>query len=43
MAGARGLLGGGYTASWVIAQTQRFAAAVPLAPVTDWLIPTPEG
>lgn len=27
---------GGYMASWLITQDQRFAAAVPISPVTDW-------
>jgi dipeptidyl aminopeptidase/acylaminoacyl peptidase len=27
---------GGYMAAWLITQDQRFAAAVPMAPVTDW-------
>jgi dipeptidyl aminopeptidase/acylaminoacyl peptidase len=27
---------GGYMSSWIITQTTRFAAAVPVAPVTDW-------
>ena len=28
---------GGFMSSWIITQTDRFAAAVPEAPVTDWL------
>ncbi|MGY2373999.1 S9 family peptidase [Pseudomonas sp. SDO524_S393] len=28
---------GGYIASWLITQDQRFAAAVPIAPVTHWV------
>lgn len=28
---------GGYIASWLITQDQRFAAAVPIAPVTNWV------
>ena len=28
---------GGFMTSWLITQDQRFAAAVPLAPVTDWV------
>lgn len=28
---------GGFMSSWLITQTTRFAAAVPLAPVTDWV------
>ncbi len=28
---------GGYMSSWLITQDQRFAAAVPVAPVTDWV------
>jgi dipeptidyl aminopeptidase/acylaminoacyl peptidase len=34
-----GLIGGsygGFMASWLVTQDQRFAAAVPVAPVTDW-------
>lgn len=34
-----GLIGasyGGYMTSWLVTQDQRFAAAVPIAPVTDW-------
>lgn len=27
---------GGYMASWLVTQDDRFAAAVPMAPVTDW-------
>lgn len=28
---------GGYMASWIITQTERFAAAMPFSPVTDWV------
>jgi dipeptidyl aminopeptidase/acylaminoacyl peptidase len=28
---------GGYMAAWLVTQTDRFAAAVPLAPISDWL------
>lgn len=28
---------GGYMASWIITQTDRFAASVPFSPVTDWI------
>ncbi len=28
---------GGYITSWLITQDQRFAAAVPMSPVTDWV------
>lgn len=34
-----GLIGGsygGYMSSWLVTQDQRFAAAVPISPVTDW-------
>jgi dipeptidyl aminopeptidase/acylaminoacyl peptidase len=34
-----GLIGGsygGFMSSWLVTQDQRFAAAVPIAPVTDW-------
>lgn len=34
-----GLIGGsygGYMSAWLVTQDQRFAAAVPIAPVTDW-------
>lgn len=37
--GGIGLIGGsygGYMSSWLVTQDQRFAAAVPVAPVTDW-------
>jgi dipeptidyl aminopeptidase/acylaminoacyl peptidase len=27
---------GGYMSSWIITQDQRFAAAIPMSPVTDW-------
>lgn len=28
---------GGYMSSWLVTQTNRFAAAVPVSPVTDWV------
>jgi dipeptidyl aminopeptidase/acylaminoacyl peptidase len=28
---------GGYMSSWLVTQTNRFAAAVPISPVTDWV------
>src|SRR5699024_5005605 len=34
-----GLIGGsygGYASAWLVTQDQRFAAAVPISPVTDW-------
>ncbi len=34
-----GLIGGsygGFMTSWLVTQDQRFAAAVPIAPITDW-------
>ncbi|BBG03895.1 MULTISPECIES: S9 family peptidase [Pseudonocardia] len=37
--GRVGLIGGsygGYMSSWLVTQDRRFAAAVPIAPVTDW-------
>ncbi|MBB4689260.1 S9 family peptidase [Amycolatopsis jiangsuensis] len=34
--GVTGASYGGYMAAWLITQDQRFAAAVPMAPVTDW-------
>jgi len=27
---------GGFMSSWLVTQTERFAAAIPMAPVTDW-------
>lgn len=34
--GVSGASHGGFMASWIITQDARFAAAVPVAPVTDW-------
>ncbi|WP_231703017.1 alpha/beta hydrolase family protein [Tsukamurella asaccharolytica] len=34
--GVTGASYGGYISSWLITQDQRFAAAVPMAPVTNW-------
>ena len=34
--GVTGASYGGYMSSWLITQDQRFAAAVPMAPVTNW-------
>lgn len=34
--GVTGASYGGYMSAWLITQDQRFAAAVPMAPVTDW-------
>lgn len=35
--GVTGASHGGYMSSWIITQDTRFAAAVPVAPVTDWV------
>lgn len=35
--GVTGVSYGGYISSWLITQDQRFAAAVPVAPVTNWV------
>jgi dipeptidyl aminopeptidase/acylaminoacyl peptidase len=35
--GVTGASYGGYMSSWLVTQTTRFAAAVPVAPVTDWV------
>ena len=35
--GVTGASYGGFMSSWLVTQTDRFAAAVPVAPVTDWV------
>ncbi|MBA1363140.1 S9 family peptidase [Burkholderia gladioli] len=35
--GVMGVSYGGYISAWLITQDQRFAAAVPIAPVTNWV------